>query len=972
MNTQKRFIYTVVAFITTFLLIGSLAQPAFGATQSGQVLKAERDINAEYYFYDEDKIIGLAGEYKQNVTFKKKGDENGKSVYEIDGDTWSAAGLEKDKVDKECVASIPAKRWNKDTEKKDPNKAALRIIVDQKGTAEIDVTGDRRGADNNDPKKGNDTGAFRWKTTTESYKNRAEDIPADSDGATVSYDDRRAYEVKGASRVEEGGVLYFGDEGSLSCTYEFYNYFWRFITKFDALNRNPTSVSGKILGQPGMKFTDWAKKADHRLQYLAYYDSGRSLIINHCATKVDMFVCINKVDDVRRDCQAKAIGQEGNPVTNEVLNNIESPHWDKPLDETEFVKCFSEKNELVDAEYFADKDALESFAQRIVDSAVFPPSLNIQAPAEVKDEPAPDDTQCSIGMLGWILCPVFSFMGSINDKVYNILKNWLVLAPFQTSSGGSNSAAYDVWTKFRDIANVMFIIAFLAIIYAQVTGRAASDYGLRRRMPRIIIVALLVNLSYIICGVVVDIVNVAGDSIFKLLVNTTIEGSGIEQYGTWEKVVTTITLGGGAAAGTLAILGNLAALVPMLLAAFIALVATFLVLLFRQAAIIILVIVAPIAFAMLVLPSTEKWFNKWKDFFLQLLFIYPIFALVFGGSNMAAEVIRGDAAENGEVLLTIFSLAIMVIPLFTIPLILKLGGGVANRFTGILDRQTNKGFIGGLKKGAQEFRDDRKVQQQTRALSGRGGALFAYGSLIRGNQRRKAKGVYAKSMASKNASEYVGTSRLGTAAGAAAGTFAPASLKQAAKDALRKEVDKAERENHEAEVVRIENGDHQTAEQLMNAALPKGNGEHRSDRSAAIQKVVESGDVGNINKLVDNVQHLTEFERKMLADTIDKTGLSSKAAHLDKVATEAIRNGQVTNGSAGLYRAAVANGNYSAEVMAAQDPNAIAGLAKSGLSTTEKRELAGHFQAAKANGKLNSRMSYATRSSGDHHFGGRS
>lgn len=980
---------TLVLIVVSLLLSIGLVEPAFAATPSSQPLRGERDINNEYYFFDDNKIVGSAGEYEENVAFKKVADENGQAIYEIDGDTWKAAGLEEDKSSgleegsgsegsagsNECL-TIPAKRWNPETEKKDENKAALRIAVDKRGNGEVDVTGDRHqksGIDlEGDLSPGNDYGTFRWGNTTESYKKTAKDIPENSDGATINFEDRRPYEVVAAGAL--GSMAYLGDEGSLTCTYEFYNYFWRFITRYDAKNLQPGPLAGKLLGEPGMKFSDWANNADHRLQYMAYRENARNNIINHCSEKIDMYECINKIDATRKTCQAQAIGKSED-ATQQTLNNVRSDYWKDQTDEKKFVECFAAKTEHVTDEYFADKKDQELFAQKIVDTTVFPPSLNPTAAEKVTRDPAPDDTQCSIGMLGWILCPVLSFIASVNDKVYDILKNWLVLAPFQTSDGGSNAAAYDTWQKFRDIANVMFIVAFVAIIYAQITGRASSEYGLRRRMPRIIIVALLVNISYILCGVLVDIINVTGDSLFRLLVNTTIEGSGVSQYATWEKIVANVTLAGGAAAGTLALLGNLAALVPMLLAAFIAMVTTFLVLLFRQAAIILLVILSPLAFAMLVLPSTEKWFNKWKDFFLQLLFIYPVFALVFGGSNMAAEIIRGSAEESGEVLLSIFSLAVQVLPLFLIPLILKLGSSVANRFTGILDRQSGKGFIGGLKQGASEFRDDRKVQQQTRAASGRGGALFAYGSLIRANQRRQTKGLYAKSMASKNTAQYVGTSKLGGLAAqgsAGGGLLTAANLKQAAKDALRKEAHKAEQENHEAELVKIENGDHRDLDQLMEAAIPGNDDGHRSDRSASIQKVVESGDVGKIDKLVDNVAKLTEFEREVLADAIEKSGIQGKAAHLDASATEAIRNNTVGGGSASLYRSAVERGNYSAETVASQDAHALTNLAGSGITTAQVEEIRSHFRAAKANGKLNSRMSYATRSAGDRHFGGSS
>lgn len=57
-------------------------------------------------------------------------------------------------------------------------------------------------------------------------------------------------------------------------------------------------------------------------------------------------------------------------------------------------------------------------------------------------------------------------------------------------------------------------------------------------------------------------------------------------------------------------------------------------------------IVSPLAFVALVLPKTEKWFDRWKDTFVAMLIMFPLFSLVFGGAVLAGGAIIASANNN--------------------------------------------------------------------------------------------------------------------------------------------------------------------------------------------------------------------------------------------------------------------------------------------------------------------------------------
>ena len=71
----------------------------------------------------------------------------------------------------------------------------------------------------------------------------------------------------------------------------------------------------------------------------------------------------------------------------------------------------------------------------------------------------------------------------------------------------------DAWTTFQTIANVVFIILLLFVIFSQLTGVGIDNYGIKRILPKLIVVAILVNLSYLICVVCVDLSNILGSSL---------------------------------------------------------------------------------------------------------------------------------------------------------------------------------------------------------------------------------------------------------------------------------------------------------------------------------------------------------------------------------------------------------------------------------------------------------------------------
>jgi len=73
------------------------------------------------------------------------------------------------------------------------------------------------------------------------------------------------------------------------------------------------------------------------------------------------------------------------------------------------------------------------------------------------------------------------------------------------------------WTLTRDFSNVLLIFIFIIIVFATILG--FETYGMRRLLPKLLLVALLINFSQLICGIPVDIASVFMKTFFGGKIN---------------------------------------------------------------------------------------------------------------------------------------------------------------------------------------------------------------------------------------------------------------------------------------------------------------------------------------------------------------------------------------------------------------------------------------------------------------------
>lgn len=324
--------------------------------------------------------------------------------------------------------------------------------------------------------------------------------------------------------------------------------------------------------------------------------------------------------------------------------------------------------------------------------------------AEKKDDSGDTtETTCAINGVGWIVCPVVSFLANIADMAHGAINKIMTVNTveiFQTSG-----PAYTAWKAILVYANIAFIIAFLVIIYSQITSTGISNYGIKKLLPRLILVALLTNTSFWICGLAVEVSNVAGVSLTNLIASTGGAMVDLESDGVLSGQSTFFsTLGALIVVGVAGVVAWFAVgmVLSMLIFVVVAGITVYFVISLRQALIILLVVISPLAFVAYLLPNTEGLFKKWWGLFKTLLLVFPIIGVLYGAGKLSSKVLM--ATDDG-IEMKIIAGFLLFAPLMMTYIILKKVLDAFGPLGQMVGNLQNKGYGAANKKAQERYAD---------------------------------------------------------------------------------------------------------------------------------------------------------------------------------------------------------------------------------------------------------------------------
>lgn len=312
--------------------------------------------------------------------------------------------------------------------------------------------------------------------------------------------------------------------------------------------------------------------------------------------------------------------------------------------------------------------------------------------SEKKDEDGEPESSCSgdLGSLGWLICPSMSLGGKLADAGYNSVSMFLDISPDIFNDNPELGGAKQAWNFFRDIANVVFVLLFLWVIFSQISNVGVSNYGIKKILPKLILGAILINLSFYICQLAVDLSNILGYALKGVLEGVSLKAEAPGVGGVGGGFVALLT-------GALGLVGAplfafLTVSVPMLIWTLLSIGVALLILVFRQAAVILLIAISPIAFAAWLLPNTESLFKKWVSAFKGLLVVFPVVSLMYGSGKLAGAVLSNSSGG----IMQFVAMCAPIVPLIATPFVIKsslnslgsIGAKISNN--GLMNLPSNK------------------------------------------------------------------------------------------------------------------------------------------------------------------------------------------------------------------------------------------------------------------------------------------
>lgn len=333
--------------------------------------------------------------------------------------------------------------------------------------------------------------------------------------------------------------------------------------------------------------------------------------------------------------------------------------------------------------------------------------------------------------LGWIVCPLLDWMGTASNTLYTgAVEPALQVKATLLDPNDSGSSTQEAWRVFQNLANIIFIILFLVVIFSQLTGVGIDNYGIKRILPKMVVVAILINLSYYICMIAVDVSNIVGSGIQALFNGIDIDvptelsvtvGSDTGKAGEFAATAITGVAILGALAGMVgAIWANPAVVLSLLVGALgviIAICFLFILLSARQAAIIVLVVISPVAIACYMLPNTKKLFDRWLQMGKGLLLVYPIAGALVGGGNFVSKLLLSSGFATGGFFEALTAMIVGIIPIFFIPSVLKSSfaamGNLGAKISGV-GAKLGSGAKG-LARGSEGYKNAQKMGLERRA-----------------------------------------------------------------------------------------------------------------------------------------------------------------------------------------------------------------------------------------------------------------
>ncbi len=352
-------------------------------------------------------------------------------------------------------------------------------------------------------------------------------------------------------------------------------------------------------------------------------------------------------------------------------------------------------------------------------------------------------------LAGVLFFPHFAFAYIGEDTINNALLSigraffsagfWFVqMAVGYTTTVISADGVTAAWTNVRNLSLEIFGIIILVVAFMNLLKIQIQTWGVNRMIPKMFLAVFLIVFSKFLCISLINFSHAIVGSLLGDSGNTAGFFAGFTGLGKSLE---------GLSGDNISTAMTFVVLIICIISFFVFLVLA-VALFFRAAFLAFLIIISPLAFAMTILPWTEKYLQEWVKNFMKWVFFFPICILILWVGMSMVNSVAPDVAPDANT--TTFTVSggtsdatdnfladwsVMILAFLTIPLAiwfpLKMLGAVGQ---GIQDRVSGKKGIVGVPfdpKAAKARWDKRGKRIDKKKEQHLGGALGAVGRKTR-------------------------------------------------------------------------------------------------------------------------------------------------------------------------------------------------------------------------------------------------
>ena len=356
-----------------------------------------------------------------------------------------------------------------------------------------------------------------------------------------------------------------------------------------------------------------------------------------------------------------------------------------------------------------------------------------------------------LGALGWVTQTIVKLLGGILGLVIDML---VAIAQYNHFTDSAAPPAIHIgWGVVRDFSNMLFIIGLMIIAFGTILK--IQSYHARNALVKLIIMAVLINFSKTITGVLIDFAQV----VMMTFVDAFKDSAPIVMTVSFniQKMMTYAKSADSAEISLMSTVASMILSVALIIVAITVVFAMCAVLLARILMLWVLVILAPIAYIATVLPNTQRYASSWWSSLGKNLLSGPLLAFFLWLalsiiSTSSAQPITLNSPSAGAPLGQAEIMTTQNMFNFIITIALLIMGLMMTQSLGVMGGSFAGSMVGRLKTGNLPV-----IRQAMRAAKA-GGVWTAkrIDDLQAKGQQRFARTSLAKSIASGKPLKWVG------------------------------------------------------------------------------------------------------------------------------------------------------------------------------------------------------------------------